>query len=106
MGDALVRFCDLGLFLDYIDMIQCDIAEYVYMDYWLSHTIKRGETYYNEIIDMEYVPDLDMWIKDRAFGLYFPPEKDKFLECAASQRMELSTRIQEGTAPERIVKCA
>ena len=106
MGDALVSFCDLGVFLDYISLIQCDIAEYVYMDYWLSHTVKRGGTYYNEIIDMEYVPDLDIWIKDRAFGIYFPPEKDSYLECVASQRLELSTWIQEGTVPERVVQCA
>lgn len=106
MGDALVRFCDLELFLAYISLFQCDIAESVYMDYWLSHTVKRGETYYNEIIEMEYAPDLGIWLNDKAFGIYFSPEKDEFLEQVSIQRSEVLSLIQVRTVPERVVQCA
>lgn len=106
LGNALVKYCDIELFFAYIQLLQCEIAETTYMDYWLSHITQQGGESYNSIIDMQYDPNASVWGTPERFQVGYPPEKESFLSEVADRKQKIQKVIEKRSAPECIVRCA
>lgn len=106
LGNALIKYCDMELFCAYIELLQCEIVEKSYVDYWVSHITQREGDAYNSIIDMKYDPDASVWGTPERFQVGYPPEKEKFLSEVADRKLKIQQLIQKRSTPECIVRCA
>ena len=97
---ALTVSCDMELFLAYAFCLQCDITEQFYADYWLRHTMEVDGRFYNDLVHMWYDGELEIWKsgKDCSFGIFFPPEREAFLQQVQENRNELSAIIAKRTS--------
>ena len=106
LRNALIKYCDMDLFCAYIELLQCEIAEKSYVDYWVSHTTQREDGMYNSIIDMKYDPDASIWGTAKRFQVGYPPEKEKFLSEVADRKQKIKKFIEKRSTSECIVRCA
>ena len=104
LGAALIKYCSIELYLEYILRLRYDIEEQCYIDYWLSHTEERGGIYYNEIIDQCYDPEHKIWKNKNSFGVFLPPTREGCLEVIAKNKADLDESIIKHTADEQVIK--
>lgn len=105
LGDALVKYCDIDLFYSYAIVVQYELEEKFYADYWINHTLVLGGKYYNQIIDMWYDPEFSVWKNNKTFGLFWPPTKEEYLVDLANRRADMFSSIGEKTAKGKMIVC-
>ena len=102
LGEALIKYCDIELFCCYVAVLQCKIEEKFYSDYWVAHTQVLGGKYYNDVIDMWYDPQTEVWQNQDAFGIYWPPTKAAYTEELESRKQGLLDEITKKTSSEKV----
>lgn len=102
LGEALVKYCDIELFCCYVAVLQCKIEEKFYTDYWVAHTQVLGGKYYNDVIDMWYDPQTEVWQNQDAFGIYWPPTKAAYTEELESRKQGLLEEISKKTSVSKV----
>lgn len=106
LGEALCKYCDIELFWCYAMVMQYKLEQSFYCDYWISHTKKLGGKYYNEIIDMWYDSESKVWLRDNAFGIFYPPTKEAYMADLERRRDEIFQLIVEKTSGGVVCQCA
>lgn len=106
LGEALIKYCDIELFCCYIAMLQCMIEENFYSDYWVAHTQVLGGKYYNDMIDMWYDPQTEVWHNQDAFGIYWPPTKEAYRSELSKRKRLLLEEISKKTVEAVHYICA
>ena len=106
LGAALIKYCDLELFCCYVAVLQCEIEEKFYSDYWLAHTQVLGGKYYNDMIDMWYDPQTEVWHNQDAFGIYWPPTKEAYRSELSKRKRLLLEEISKKTVEAVHYICA
>lgn len=102
LGEALIKYCDIELFCCYVAMLQCKIEEKFYSDYWVAHTQVLGGKYYNDVIDMWYNPQTEVWQNQETFGIYWPPTKEAYAAELESRKQGLIKEITKKTSGEKV----
>lgn len=102
LGEALIKYCDIELFCCYVAVLQCEIEEKFYSDYWVAHTQVLGGKYYNDVVDMWYDPQTEVWQNQDAFGIYWPPTKEAYVAELENRKQGLLDEITKKTSSEKV----
>ena len=93
---ALLGKYDLNAYILVGLRVQCEFERRFYMDYWISHVKVLGGIFYNDLIDMWYDEDYNLWEdSEYRFRISYPPIREDYKKDLDDREKQICEELQQ-----------